>query len=250
LKRIQDIYANTISALVWLRPAENDSDQAIAEINKIGKHIVSHGALDLFLQLAKVSEADAEAYRAAKMPVYDLMLDYLQIALRVHFPVAACLHLLSWLYWERMWIVQEYVVSSKVHIYCSEALILFSHLQAVQIFLPFLKIYIVSTLSCRLQKSPAEEWDCSIFNYVIAMSEFMPTSSNRLSGKRRAFQADSGQGLYTLTQLLAKAYIGSITKASELKDRVFVLLGIASDAAVLGIVPDYCARNKGCTLYR
>jgi hypothetical protein len=160
------------------RPAENDSDQAIAEMNKIGKHIVSHGALDLFLQLAKVSEADAEAYEAAEMPVYDLMLDYLQMALHVHFPVAACLHLLFRPYWERVWIVQEYVVSSKVHIYCGEALIPFSHFQAAQMFLPLLKIYVVSTLSCRLQKSPAEEWDRSIFNYVMAMSEFMPTSSN------------------------------------------------------------------------
>ena len=236
VKRMKTIYAGATRTEIWLGPADEDSDVAMAEIYKIGAQIESHNARGLFYRLAELpSSADGTLIEDAEKPILDLMSGCLTSALRHHFPIAAFNSLLARPYWRRVWVIQEFVVSSRMEIICGSARAPFQYFQDTMMFVPVLATYVTSTLGCEMDRNN----EYSSLDYVLALSERAHPGAGQLCGTRRRFQEHPDSERLTLFRLLAKAHVDNSTNATEPKDKIFALLGMATDATALAVLPDY-----------
>ena len=236
VKQMTKIYAMAACTMAWLGCADEYSGIAMAETRKIGAHIECHNGLRLFHELEELSRnTDSARYKAVEKEICDLMSEFLSSALCDPFPSAAFNNLLARPYWKRAWVLQEQVVASRVEIICGNAKVPFQIFESALLFVPLLRIHVVTTLGRKMQNDgESASWD-----YVMAMSEAPPMGASRLCGMRRRFQESSNSRLETLFRLLVRAHVDNVTQAKDPRDKIFALLGMATDTASLRASPNY-----------
>jgi hypothetical protein len=259
VQQMKHIYKNAINTIVWLGPAENDSDRVILEFNRVGEYMLHHGIYDLVIKMANIPGEQKENFHQLETKVKEsfagLFKDALQNLPDTLLFTSSAQELLSRPYWERIWILQEFVVSSEVQIRCGKSKISFEYFHGSIFYLPMVSLHIVQKLEHQLS-GLAEQ--CSTPDEIESIDPLLKSQFFALAGMKfnySAFPLFGMRLLYrlapkanlTLTSLLSKAHISSKAKSSNEKDHIFALLGMASDTH--GIKPDYDQSESCPTIY-
>lgn len=255
---MEEIYAYAKSTRVWLGPADDTSDEIMVQLARIGKTVIDRGAFDLFIRMTTLSIKDppgaAQAEDQATKRVeamLDRSLAQLEDSRRL---LTGFCNLLSRPYWSRVWILQEIVVSRNVEVYCGKLKIGFAFLHAAMLYIiymqTFLSTQLVKPLTALLEASADGDFppDCELkAQFDSVNSTEIPLSASLISGMRLRYHdhaQENGETKLNLIQLLARTRVGR--EATDPRDRIWALLGMAADTGVLRIIPNY-ADTDSCT---
>jgi hypothetical protein len=110
-------------------------------------------------------------------------------------------------------------------------------------FIPSAKTYVLSRLYSQLMEKSTDVMDPIVYPQFLALSSLeIDQAAHRIAGMRRNYQhtqIEAEQTEQSLMQLLARFHVIGSTKKTLDRDSIFALLGIASDADTLSIIPDY-----------
>ena len=228
------IYERSIGVMVWLGPAADESDAAMEKLRDIG---------------AKAIDAGMQDFRVTDMPNWldsdlDERLQRLKTSLdglaerecpEIFHP--ALIPLSKRTYWSRVWVLQEFSVHKIVMIQCgSKRLDLITFGTAFH-FCAFAE-WTLSTRS-KLEDYPEIK---SKLRSVSGKTNSPSGAPNQLFGARRRYYSETGER-ETLCSLLERTCMSDYSKhslnATDPRDKIYGLLGLATDSGQLGIVPDY-----------
>jgi hypothetical protein len=176
--------------------------------------------------------------------------------------------LLSRDYWGRVWVHQEFVVSRDIVIHCGNSNIEFSKFCDSRLYFAQVQAKVATRLSESLRdllkkKSPPtikakiDSWlmdkmltsnnDPDLEAYTAIMSSFNDVCKCRSPvaasfGMRRSYQKPrTGDRLnsFTLISILSSVFIDGTAEATQARDRIYGMLGMADDKKELGLVPNY-----------
>ncbi|MCJ1258316.1 hypothetical protein MMC24_006148 [Lignoscripta atroalba] len=247
---MREIYENAETTIVWLGPAGDDSDLVIAEFTRIGEHLSKHGITNRFIQMAHLASGETELFQSMERSIQedlsDLFEKWLNDFARAVSIRTACAKLLSRKYWHRVWILQEFVMSSKIRILSGKASIPFLYFHGCLMFMPLATGYLEPRIRKRLMQqieTSVNEVDQSLYaHFVTFINTTIDENAHAIVGMRSNHQNNqigSRQGIESLMRLLLRVHGTGSAEATLGRDRIFALLGMASDAEALGIVPDY-----------
>jgi hypothetical protein len=231
---MREIYEKSTSALVWLGLAAEESDAAMEGLDRVGRKAFEAGILDLrkddYLNWPR---PDPEGRRSAKQKAVDDLIDEDD----VEFPYHALKTLSERNYWTRVWIVQEVAVPKEVTFMCGFKRLQYRNFAAAILFLARKRGNILRTVT-------AADLSDSLRGAALttAISTYPSPALGVLIGARRKYQ-DIGErepliDLLTRGCVVASA-VRSDRQASDLRDRIYGLLGLSSDCDDLKIIPDY-----------
>jgi hypothetical protein len=228
VKQMTEIYKAATSVFAWLGPSANDSDEAIDAIEWIGEAAIKAGMLNLSREvMLKMWDPDPEGVlESVRQPFHAL-----SECIGLNYPQRAIKLLAERSYWNRTWIVQELSVASYLIIACGSKRLHFNQVSAGFLFLPFHGTLMLNTLN-RLAtgldlEDPAREAKMKTIRDFIANRE--DGAPCRLIGSRNRYQKQRPD-LSLTSQTM---------QATDPRDKIFGLLGLAPDAAELGIKADY-----------
>jgi hypothetical protein len=143
VKRMGDIYRNAAKTIIWLGPEYDDSHNTIFQLAKIGQSALKNGTLMQLLKLAPKGGDLNQLMKEFEAQLSEVFLQHLRnLPLALKF-LNGCASLLSWPYWSRVWIIQEFVVSPNVSLFCGRDEISYSILQPACVTLPLLRNFLL-----------------------------------------------------------------------------------------------------------
>jgi hypothetical protein len=141
---MQHIYGQCTSAVVWLGPAAEGSDEATEALDRIGKKAEHAGMLTLRKEhSANWPRPDPEGPRNAEQKA----LDDLPVQAAIEFPHQAFGTLSLRSYWTIVWIMQEIALPTNVVIMCGHKQLSFSHFAAGLLLLTLQKAEVLRTVT-------------------------------------------------------------------------------------------------------
>ncbi|KAI5921454.1 heterokaryon incompatibility protein-domain-containing protein [Camillea tinctor] len=252
--QIADIYGLAARTLVWLGPSTDGSDDAMDVIRQIGEEQLSLNSLvanwtpqvgHQFWRsiMSKTSsepppDAQGETSPASTHPDFKARLDTVQPALR---------SLMERAYWSRLWSVEEISLSAKGIVSCGNRRLPLDTFCTV-----------AKSLDTIINESTVSRWLASAKtptspNRPINLSTSEPSNfaqspALKVLAQRDFYRRDLDSWVRTpnqpLLSILHRFYApgsdGNFPlRVADSRDRVYALLGLASDATTLGISPDY-----------
>ncbi|KAH8704607.1 heterokaryon incompatibility protein-domain-containing protein [Phaeosphaeriaceae sp. PMI808] len=256
-----EIYANATSTRVWLGLADDTSDDIMARLHQIGELVIDRGAFDYMLRMTTQSTQDPESSRQAEVQMVELvedMLDesFLQLENSISLLTGSQIFL-SRPYWSRVWILQEFVVSRNIEIYCGNLKTGFAVLHAAILYIVYMRALltkkIANSLKSMLEASADGEFPpvCALkvqFDCVVSLD--IPSPATDVSGMRLRYHNpnhEDDDAKPNLIRLLARTCVGR--QAGQPKDKIYGLLGMAADREVLGIAPNYEGTHSCTDVY-
>jgi hypothetical protein len=236
VKQMTEVYKAATSVFAWLGPSANDSDEAMDATEWIGEAAIKAGMLDLSREvMLKIWDSDPEGVlESVRQPFHAL-----SERIGLKYPQAAIKSLAERSYWSRTWIVQEFSVASDLIIACGSKRLQFNQVSAGFLFLPFHGAFMSSTLNRIAMEAGIE--DPTREAKMKACRDFISNRESgapcRLIGSRNRYQKRRLDYHSSLQELLSLT--SQTTQATDPRDKIFGLLGIAPDAAELGIKADY-----------
>ncbi|KAH7420096.1 heterokaryon incompatibility protein-domain-containing protein [Cadophora sp. MPI-SDFR-AT-0126] len=230
VKRMTDIYKAATSVFAWLGPASDDSDIAMAGLEKIGEDAIEAGQLRLSREtMLKLWDPDPEGLLSSiRQPFIDL-----SKSIGLDFPQLAIKALAARSYFTRTWIVQEFSVATELVIVCGKKKMTFPQFCAAFLFLALHQVLTVD----RLAAIP-EDVDPTVKESLKHFIENCESGAPcRLIGSRNRYQKQRPDYHSSMLELLG--LVSGYTQATDPRDRIFGLLGVAPDAGSLGITVDY-----------
>jgi hypothetical protein len=284
VQQMTDIYAKAQQTIVWLGPAKDGSDAMISECNRIGAELVKKpipdlvgvessdkSIADLMIEVANIPGDHPDDYQAMNSKLNERLSGFFKRA-QADIPgtlafLTATQKLLERAYWNRVWIRQEFVVSSNINIQCGLSTIMFAHLHACLLYANFLKASVglnIYTKLIDMMQNSSEEISTKIENWLerqgpeetdpiirefkglqdhlITISNLQPTpvSTRGLVSMRRMYHDSRGKPSLSLIRILTVVHVDGTTQSFDMRDRVFAMLQMASDQYELSIdPPDY-----------
>ncbi|PVH80534.1 HET-domain-containing protein [Cadophora sp. DSE1049] len=266
VKMMRKIYDTAEHTKSWLGPAADGTDGAMAELDHIGSFLIQNGLIEPMKEFFRLSAAEVERYKVLESKIKEGVAPFVVQAVEntsqtLAFIQNAC-GVLSRDYWKRVWILQELIVSPHIVFHCGKSTIDFPTLYASVCYMHLLGTQIITRELKRI--GGLENLDpesTAIFNFAISLSTQTDRISNstKLFGARLRYQGDapvtSEASQYSklgssMFELLARIHVSGAKKtlcgATNPRDRIFALLGIANDRARLAIQPDY-DQSKTCS---
>ncbi|KUJ21505.1 HET-domain-containing protein [Mollisia scopiformis] len=170
-------------------------------------------------------------------------------------------------YWRRVWVHQEFIVSRDIVIQCGNSNIEFSKFSDAILYYAQIQFKVATTLSASLRnllknspptiqakinrwimdKWPESNNDPDLEQYKAILNSFnnlckFRTPLPALFGMRRSYHKPrTGDRLnsFTLIAILSSVFIGGTAEATQARDRIYGMLGMADDRKELGLVPNY-----------
>jgi hypothetical protein len=205
VQRMQSIYLQAIRVVVWLGPADATSAEAITMLTELGEATWESEAFDLTSPV--------------QGPIFD-------DPIRLRNALRATEHLFSRSWWTRAWVSQEYTMAKEVVFFCGAGSIVGNVLFTA-----------CASLRARSKIEPVTVSD----NPAEIDSNKWPVIGRHLDQAIAVlwlrFRREMGK-IFTLEDLLSHA-VYSRMQATDPKDLVFALLGMARDADELGVKIDY-----------
>lgn len=239
---MQDIYDKAKSAIVWLGPAAEDSDAAMDALNSAGKMASEAGILDLrTADYISWPYPDPHGRRSAKQK----LIDDLVVQDSTEYPHRAFKLLSERSYWTRVWIVQEVSVSREITFICGLRQLSFRHLTAAFVYMCHKRSRDLMNIAHTDLLDPVRG------PKLKTMTEnTMSPALSVLIGWRRKYQKETGSPESLVELLHRGCVVASSTESNRQstnpRDRIYGLLGLASDRHVLNIVPDYSITVEEC----
>lgn len=281
--QMTNIYAESQRTVVWLGEEADGSDAMIKACNEIGVDLVrmdspaadgeleSRSILESMIDLATSTINDDEGYKVLSLKVNNRLSAFFD---KAEADLASTLTLLTATqklldrpYWNRVWIRQEFVVSSKVEIQCGNLTTPATYLQAWLLYTAILVVHLVAKLNTKLidmmsdssphtgqkiriwldqgcPEFPDTDLVLAKFNttkdHFFALSACaFPKSTVNLFGMRRRYHNASDPDTLTLLQILSKVHLEGIAQCKDSRDRIFAMVQMASDREDLAITPNY-----------
>ncbi|KAG4441647.1 hypothetical protein IFR05_002854 [Cadophora sp. M221] len=269
VKMMRDIYDSSKHARAWLGPAEDGTDGALEELNRVGSLLIAKGLVEPMKEFFKLPADQVERYAVLEGMIKEgfapLVAEAVDDTSRtMSFYSKAC-EVLSREYWKRVWIVQEIIVSPQIVFQCGKTTIEFPTLYASICYMLLLGAQIITWQMEKIGGiQNLDEGSTRIFQFAIALGSEGNNISNttKLFGVRLRYQKELSESSEaaqlskpstlgsSLFELLARLHVTGAIKAycgaTNPKDRIFALLGMAIDWSRLGIQPDY-DHTKTCS---
>ncbi|KAK0508999.1 hypothetical protein JMJ35_008370 [Cladonia borealis] len=239
---MQELYKKAESAVVWLGPAAEDSDAAMDALDSLGKMASEEGIMDLRkADYINWPYPDPQGRRSAKQKLIDDLVEQDS----TEYPHRAFKLLSERSYWTRVWIVQEVSVSREVIFVCGWRRLSFRHLTAAFLYINHKKSRALMNIAYTDWLDPVRGPKLK----TMAENTMSPVLSV-LSGLRRKYQKEIGSPESLIDLLHRGCVVASSAESNRQstnpRDRIYGLLGLASDRQVLNIVPDYSITIEEC----
>jgi hypothetical protein len=234
-----EIYQRATQVLVWLGPPEDDTDSVMEFLSTVGKEAYEFGLMELTnQQLKNWAEKDEtdERRRSIKNS-----LDSLLERVSPTFPVEGYAALIKRPWYFRVWVVQEVSLGKDVVFMCGRKKISYQHFRAAKF------VYTLHTWSIISQIQLPDMMDPEKWRKIEALQSAEASPIGNMFMARRKYQTQAGvkgQSLYTILKMFhVLSSRGIRLRVKDDRDKIFGLLGLATDLEDLGIVPDY---SKTC----
>ncbi|KAL5623766.1 hypothetical protein FOBRF1_003016 [Fusarium oxysporum] len=230
------IYSAAKQVLVWLGPAQDGSDELMGTWQDIGQKARDFG-LERYMNPQSYSLVSA--WGRSKSPADESAVgfqDLLAHTVAVFAPLLKQMALKKWFerpYFSRVWIIQEFCLCPETIFVCGS--------KTVAVDLVKLAILMLQTamanmphLDFELLRPPEMPLE--------RLEEVSSEPTARLFSCRSRHQRHGDDALFVL---LRRLFVELDTNATEHRDRVCALLGLAVDVDKLGIEPDYEKSTEG-----
>jgi hypothetical protein len=224
VQQMRDIFQAAHSVWVSLGESSQDVDSLLSLMDCIGPIALKAGVLELWDTLDDViSQQGAEKHPAVLFLPEMLKYD----SLRTEGAFRATVDLLGRSNWSRAWILQEIALATRGNILCGSKTIEIDEFHAVLTAIYFAKIAYFPR-----QNPEWRDFGCGLSNNYFHIHSLL------------ARQRRSRGGDVSLLDLLLSDHRGAVQErpfheASDPRDIIYALMGGASDADCLEIVPDY-----------
>jgi hypothetical protein len=239
VRKMTEIYKAATSVFAWLGPSANDSNAAMDSIERIAEGAIKAGQLNLSREVMfKIWDPDPEGLlNSVRQPFQNLSesigLDFPQVAIKL---------LSERGYWSRTWIAQEFSVASTIVVACGSKRLDFLQICAAFLFLPLHRAFTskrlgLASLDVYSYNPEEERWKVAK-NFIQNVETGAPC---RLIGFRNRYQKRAVNNYHSpLMDLLGS--VSPTAQATDPRDRIYGLLGLAADTAELGIEADYAKK--------
>jgi hypothetical protein len=228
--RMTDIYKAATSVFAWLGCTADDSDTGMKALRSIGDDAIHAGMLELGRErMLKLWDPDPEGLLASVREPFE----NLSKTLDLKFPQLAIQCITERSYWERTWIVQEFSVASNLVIACGEERLNFPQLCAGILFLGMHVTLVSRNSSAADQADPIRGPLLTQFFQIAGRK----AATSRFIGSRRRYQKQTATYHSSLMELLS--LFSNSLKATDPRDRIYGILGLAPDKKELDIKVDY-----------
>lgn len=233
VRKMRDIYTKATKVLAWLGPPEDDGDMVMEWLENAGKEAIEAGILDFHnTDVAGWFEHD-EGERVRRIKVYlnnfvaDKDLENFYLAL-IAFSNRS--------FWTRVWVLQEISLARDVIIMCGSKRVTYPTFAAA---LSFKTINRWMTIF----RFALSDWNDPVKGHIHRhLTGKVPSiAPSALIGIQQGYQRETGVS-ESLQDLLERTCIDAditLFQATDARDKIYGLLGLASDSDRLGIVPDY-----------
>jgi hypothetical protein len=288
-----EIYASAKCTIVWLGLPDDRSDQFIRRCIEIGGDLskpktvgdmVIPNISDLMTELNLLQaetvmnvERSNNLERMADMRIASFIDKAQQDVPSALSFLTAFQKLLSRDYWSRVWVLQEFVVSSYIVMQCGRSKVGLLEFRATSFYCLLMHVKLMRKYPERLQEAqrkstpdvrakisrwitedyPEDNDDPDIAEVKRITKEFsnleeLQNPKVTIFGMRRRYQelgTTDGHHSLTLMRILASVFVGGTAEATMEKDRIFSMLGMASDKKELGLLPNYDERISVIDVY-
>lgn len=236
VRQMTDIYRQARNVIIWLGPAAEESDRAIHYLDLIGRAWEKHelagvGSTEL---IAIMREPENERNTFLKSRLKDVF-KHLDSLFPNEFPISEYHAFARRGWWYRAWVIQELCVAQDPVFQCGKRRILFNHLDNADDFLLAYGWF-------RLQRThyaehPSDEW--RRLESAATASLLSTNASKVMIAFRKKYQKQKDYTLYSLLRTTCANPDVTRIIATDNRDLIFSLLGLASDKNELEISVDY-----------
>ncbi|TGO29111.1 hypothetical protein BPAE_0019g00270 [Botrytis paeoniae] len=249
IKLMRDIYSCANVVDVFLGEGTPRTDEAMDAALTIGQAAYDAGIFSVTVDSMRDCEfyirEDQEGYGFNRPKTDDPLanvkrsLYQLAIDLGLDFPFLGWHEIGSRDYWNRLWIMQEFCLGKELVVTCGQKTIPFHPwFEAAWIFFAMQSAMIIHTYG--LQRTAHDFIVSPILQEIARCLSTAPISLNRLLGTRKHHRKTGGSPLVKLLERgCIQASKDLVRKARYPRDRIYGLLGMASDAQSLNIQPIY-----------
>ncbi|KAF2269487.1 HET-domain-containing protein [Lojkania enalia] len=233
---MREIYRRAMRVIIWLGPSTVQTDYTMQETNKLGDQLLKIGlwdltADDIFRWSEQTTDENSPRSRT-KMDVTKLIKEHLELCRNGEYPFWWTMSDIGERQWfKRIWCVQECANAHIAVFRCGQEEVDSKKYWAVALYSQLFNSYAMISQSGHVETDWKVTW---------VGSSFTATFPTELIGIRRKTLVSGGHDLMTLLEKL-NTHDSSTSKigATEPRDRVYALLGIANDDAAEEIVADY-----------
>ncbi|KAF5878889.1 putative heterokaryon incompatibility protein [Botrytis fragariae] len=249
IKLMRDIYSCASIVDVFLGEGTPRTDDAMDAALTIGQAAYDAGIFSVTVDSMRDCEfyvrEGQEGYGFNRPKIDDPLanvkrsLYQLAIDIGLDFPFIGWHEIGSRDYWNRLWIMQEFCLGKELMITCGQKTIPFHHwFESAWIFFAMQSSMIIHTYG--LQRTAHDPIVSPILQEIARCLSTAPISLNRLLGTRKHHRKTGGSPLVKLLERgCIQASNDLVRKARYPRDRIYGLLGMASDAQSLNIQPIY-----------
>ncbi|KAF5250676.1 hypothetical protein FANTH_4119 [Fusarium anthophilum] len=224
------IYSSATQVLVWLGPAQDDSDELMEAWQNIGQRALEFG-LESYLKpqsyhLISALGRSRDPSDETAVSFQSLLADTVE----AFAPLVKEMTLKRWFerpYFSRVWIIQEFCLCPDTIFVCGS--------KTIPVDFVKFAVLLLQTAIGNMPQGDYEQLEPPEMP-LERLSEVSSEPTARLFGCRSRHQKHKDDELY---MLLRRLFVELETNATVHRDRIFALLGLAADAEKLGVQPDY-----------
>ena len=228
------IYEKSVGVLVWLGPAADESDAAMEKLRDIGEKAIDAGMQDFrATDMPNWFNPDLEDRLQRLKTSLDGLAD--RESLEIFHP--ALIPLSKRTYWTRVWVLQEFSIHKTAMIQCGSKLLDVTTFGTALNFCAFARWTLSSRHKLEDYRDPKSK-----LRSVSGSANSPSGAPNQLFGARRRYYSETGER-ETLWSLLERTCMSDSAvlslNATDPRDKIYGLLGLATDSEQLCILPDY-----------
>ena len=228
------IYERSMGVLVWLGPAADESDAAMEKLRDIGEKAIDAGMQDFrTTDMPNWLDPDLDERLQRLKTSLDGLAE--REGLETFHP--ALIPLSKRTYWSRIWVLQEFSLHKTVMIQCGSRRLDVTTFGTAFCFCAFAEWTLSTRSKLKDYRDPKSKF-LSVSGKVNSPSG----APNQLFGTRRRYHSETGER-ENLCSLLERTcmsdYAVRSLNATDPRDKIYGLLGLATDSGQLGILPDY-----------
>ncbi|OAG08698.1 HET-domain-containing protein [Paraphaeosphaeria sporulosa] len=229
-----DVYSKAQQTLVWLGPAADRSDELMDLWLYVGRRAEAMGFDGYFTKEKKhilLAVLDNHPVDDPLSEPYRQLVDETRLRFEDLMQAMADFDERPWFH--RLWVVQEVSLCPDTVFVCGTKMVPVDFVRHAS-----------NVFTSALKHSRNSNRDQSFHNLLLQAQahRIMPLLSTRRRRQNFAKGCGEGDGLF---HLLRKLFVESETNATQNRDRIYGLLGLAVDAKQLDIKPDYISSEAG-----
>ncbi|KXH68419.1 heterokaryon incompatibility protein [Colletotrichum salicis] len=230
------IYTKAEQVIVWLGPAEDNSDALMECLHEIGQE-----AADLAIESYLTKERLPLLHKIMRNenPEDPVTMQYQPLMAKAVAKLKTLLHeMVAWnerLWFTRVWVIQEQALGSDPFFLCGYKTVKLD-------LIPFAMLIwdgCVSEATVEVPPTGADEFR----RLLLKAQDRRSSPLMAVRRRRRNFIKGVGPG-DDFYHVLKKAYVDGDAQATQSRDRIYGLLSLATDADQLGITPDYVTEDS------